>query len=136
MKKVLSLVLSFIMLFNVVSAVNVVAFASNGENSYHYQRLNQRPPKVKIKNAVEQRNGDVIVKWYSVKNTNGYQLYFAKDHAFNRNIVKLTVGTGKSSLNISRRLLKSKPNYVKIRAFKISKGKRIYGSWSCIKSIR
>lgn len=66
----------------------------------------------------------------------GYQIYWAKDKNFKNVVAKTTVsGQGKTSYT-GRNFTKENRYYVKIRAYKTVNGKKYYGSWSNVKSVK
>lgn len=144
MKKVLSIFLSFIMLFSAMTALNTSAYAAERSKNTFVSHVNKRPKKVKnkrpkkvkIKSVVENKNGDIKMIWQSVADSSGYQIFLAKDRNFKRDVVKVTVSGRKDRFCIKKKILCERPHYAKIRAFKTVKGKKVYGNWSLIKTIR
>lgn len=75
----------------------------------------------------------VTVKWGKVSSAAGYEIQYAKKSNFSDAKTK-KVGASKTSATISK-LKKGKKYYVRIRAYKITGGKKIYSTWSAKKSI-
>ena len=75
------------------------------------------------------RNCRIIKK---IKDAKGYQIRYCDNKRFQGYIQKNTTKT-KYTL---KRLEKKSTCYVKVRAYKVYKGKKIYGSWSKVKHVK
>ena len=73
----------------------------------------------------------IMVKWNkNITQTTGYQIQYATDSTFYSNENKIKIGSNKTTSKTVKNLKKNKKYYVRIRTYKIVKGKKIYSSWS------
>ena len=120
MKKIFSLLLSFVMLISIVSLVDFSAFAAS------------KLPATSITSLSAKDNG-FTVKWKKKTKITGYQIQYSTSSKFsmkNTKIVKI-----KKAKTVSKKitdLKSSKKYYVRIRTYK---GKK-YSKWSKVKSIK
>lgn len=90
-----------------------------------------KPGKAKIASVKKKGKNKCLVKLKKVKNASGYQIVYATDKSFKKNVKKIT--TKKLSCTI-KKLRKGKKYYFRARAFVKSSGKTIYGSYSSKKT--
>ncbi len=70
--------------------------------------------------------------WNKASNANGYQIWIGTTKSFS---LKMSKSTKKTTLTIKK--LQSKRKYfVKVRAYKITEGKKIYGKWSKVTKVK
>ena len=93
------------------------------------------PARAKIKKVKPSKKA-LTVKWKKVKNATGYRVQIARDKKFKK--ARKTKKVRKyPSKGLTFRKLKSKKKYfVRVQAFRIVKGKTIYGKWSAVKAVR
>ncbi len=89
-------------------------------------------PKLKTLKAAKKRV--IKVTWKKVKGVSGYQIKYASNKKFKHSLTK-SVTASKTSLKLKARYAKQR-YYVKIRAYKMVKGKKYYSKWSSIKSVK
>ena len=75
------------------------------------------------------------VKWKKAKQASGYQLQYSTSKKFMCAKVVAVKGAQKTSKTI-KKLKKGKKYYVRIRAYKVVKGKTYYSSWSKAKTAK
>lgn len=93
-----------------------------------------KPKKVTIKKVKGYKKA-LEVSYAKVSSISGYQIQVATDKKFKKN--KKTVTAKKSKTKIKINKLKSKKKYyVRIRAYKNVSGKKVYGAWSKVKTIK
>lgn len=68
--------------------------------------------------------------------TTGYQIQYATNDKFTKNSNKLLVDDNKKTSNKVKKLKSKRRYYVRIRTYKTVKGKRIYSSWSEVKTVK
>lgn len=118
MKKIFSLLLSFVMLISIVSLVDFSAFAAS------------KLPATSITSLSAKDNG-FTVKWKKKTKITGYQIQYSTSSKFsmkNTKTVKI-----KQAKKISKKitgLKSSKKYYVRVRTYKVVKKKISYSSWS------
>ena len=118
MKKIFSLLLSFVMLISIVSLVDFSAFAAS------------KLPATLITSLSAKDNG-FTVKWKKKSGITGYQIQYSTNSKFNKKNSK-TIKI-KQAKKISKKitgLKSSKKYYVRVRTYKVVKKKISYSSWS------
>ena len=117
MKKIFSLLLSFVMLISIVSLVDFSAFATS-------------MPTTTI-TSVKAQSKAFTVKWRKKSGITGYQIQYSTNSKFKKNNKKIKI---KNSKTVSKKITGLNPTqkyYVRIRTYK---GKK-YSSWSKKKCI-
>ncbi|MFQ9514862.1 MAG: leucine-rich repeat domain-containing protein [Eubacterium sp.] len=70
----------------------------------------------------------IELDWVKISGATGYQIKLSSDKNFKKNVEKVTVKKNKKRTTITVKNYKQM-NYLKIRPYKKSKGKTIYGKW-------
>ena len=98
-------------------------------------RVSIKPEKVTSLNAKNRTNGRVKLTWKRLKNVSGYQVYYSTSKT--KGYKRLATRNG-SYLNnyTTKKLTKKKRYYFKVRGYKNVNGRKVYGSYSEVKSIR
>ena len=94
-----------------------------------------KPKSAKIK-KVKAAKKAIAVKWKKVSGVKGYQVQVATDKKFKKNKKTATVKKQKTTKVTIKKLKAKKKYYVRIRTYKTVKGKKIYSSWSKVKSVK
>lgn len=118
MKKIFSLLLSFVMLISIVSLVDFSAFAAS-------------MPTTTI-TSVKAQSKAFTVKWKKKSSITGYQIQYSTNSKFKKGNKSIKI---KSAKTVSKKITKlkvAKKYYVRIRTYK---GKK-YSKWSKVKSIK
>lgn len=94
-----------------------------------------KPKAVTVKSVKKTASRKLTVKWASHKTqTTGFQIRYATTKTFKSGTYKTVTISSKSSTSKALTKLKAgKTYYVKVRAYKIVDGKKIYSSWSKVK---
>ena len=123
MKKIFSLLLSFIMLISIVSLVDFSAFAAS------------KLPATSITSLSAKDNG-FTVKWKKKTKITGYQIQYSTSSKFSmKNTKTVKIQKAKTASKKITDLKSSKKYYVRIRTYKIVKKKKSYSSWSKKKNV-
>ena len=123
MKKIFSLLLSFVMLISIVSLVDFSAFAAS------------RLPATSITSLSAKDNG-FTVKWKKKTKITGYQIQYSTSSKFSmKNTKTVKIKKAKTASKKITDLKSSKKYYVRIRTYKIVKKKKSYSSWSKKKNV-
>ena len=123
MKKIFSLLLSFIMLISIVSLVDFSAFAAS------------KLPATSITSLSAKDNG-FTVKWKKKTKITGYQIQYSTSSKFSmKNTKTVKIKKAKTASKKITDLKSSKKYYVRIRTYKIVKKKKSYSSWSKKKNV-
>ena len=110
----------------------------NGKNyygEYTYLKVTTKPNKVKISKIKSTVKKKMNIYWKKISNSTGYELQYSLKNSFkSKKSVKIK---SKKTLNKTIKNLKSnKKYYIRIRAYKQVEGKKIYGDYSRIKSMK
>lgn len=111
-------------------------YQSGGNYSFKLTSYNatKKPAKVTISSAKSTKKKTAVIKWKKIKDASGYQIQYAKSKKFSG---KKTVNVGKTTVKKTIKKISSKRRYyVRMRAYKTVAGKKKYGSWSKVKSVK
>ena len=123
MKKIFSLLLSFVMLISIVSLVDFSAFAAS------------KLPATSITSLSAKDNG-FTVKWKKKTKITGYQIQYSTSSKFSmKNTKTVKIKKAKTASKKITDLKSSKKYYVRIRTYKIVKKKKSYSSLSKKKNV-
>lgn len=92
-----------------------------------------KPAKVASVTLKSKVAGKVTVSWKKVKKVKGYQVTLSTAKRFKAGTKTYTVAASKRVKTISG-LKQGKKYYAKVRAYTVSKGKKVYGKWSTVKA--
>lgn len=88
--------------------------------------------KIKGVAAKNQKKYKVKVTWKKVSNSMGYQIQYATNKKFKKAKKK----TVKYTFVTLKKLKKKKTYFIRIRAYKMADGKKVYGKWSSVKKVK
>ena len=91
--------------------------------------------KLSVKKLVSKKKA-LVVYWNKIANVSGYQIQVATDKKFKKNKKTVTVAKQNASKKTVKKLKAKKKYFVRVRAYKIVDGKKSYGKWSKIKSVK
>ncbi len=86
--------------------------------------------------SVKAENKTIKVKWKKRANITGYQIQVATDKKFKKNAKTVVVKKQKTTTATIKKLKSKKKYYVRIRTYKNSNNRKIYSSWSKVKSTK
>ncbi|WP_454970216.1 leucine-rich repeat domain-containing protein [Eubacterium sp.] len=95
----------------------------------------EKPASVKV-NKSQAKKKALVVYWNKIANVSGYQIQVATDKKFKKNKKTITVAKQNASKKTVKKLKAKKKYFVRVRAYKIVDGKKSYGKWSNIKSVK
>ena len=78
----------------------------------------------------------VSVEWKKVSGVKGYQIQVATDKKFKKNKKTVNIKKQKTTKTTVKKLKAKKKYYVRVRTYKIVNGKKVYSSWSKVKSVK
>ncbi len=114
--------------------------ASAGKYNGSYSSTVKTATKVvkgELKSLKSSKSGTLTAAWVKISGADGYQLYLATSKKFtSKTTKKVTVKKGKTVKTTVKKLKKNKKYYVKIRGYKTVNSKKVYGSFSAVKSIK
>nr|MCR5202330.1 PT domain-containing protein [Lachnospiraceae bacterium] len=91
-----------------------------------------KPAKAKINSAKNNAKSTVLVVLKKISGANGYQLQYSLKKNFKG---KKTKNTTALKVKINK-LKKKKTYYIRVRAYKVVDGKKVYGAWSTVKRVK
>ena len=95
-----------------------------------------KPKAQSITYLKTKKSKQFTLKWKKDKTVSGYQIQYSTSKKFYKSKTK-TVTFSKKTLSKTVSKLKSKKKYyVRVRAYKTVDGKKIYGSWSKVKTVK
>ena len=95
----------------------------------------QAPKSTSIKKAKGAKSA-ISLKWKKASGVKGYQIQVATDKKFKKNKKTVTIKKQKTTKTTVKKLKAKKKYYVRIRTYKIVNGKKVYSSWSKVKSVK
>ena len=94
-----------------------------------------KPKSAKFKKVKSAKNA-ISVEWKKVSGVKGYQVQVATDKKFKKNKKTVNIKKQKTTKTTIKKLKAKKKYYVRIRTYKIVNGKKVYSSWSKVKSVK
>ena len=94
-----------------------------------------KPKSAKFK-KVKSAKKTISVEWKKVGGVKGYQVQLATDKKFKKNKKTVNIKKQKTTKTTVKKLKAKKKYYVRIRTYKIVNGKKVYSSWSKVKSVK
>ena len=94
-----------------------------------------KPKKTSIKKLSKGKK-EFTVTWAKVSGVKGYQIQYSSDKKLKKNNKSVTVTKQKTTKTTVKKLKSNKKYYVRVRTYKTVNGKKIYSSWSKVKSVK
>lgn len=94
-----------------------------------------KPKKTSIKKLSKGKK-KFTVTWAKVSGVKGYQIQYSSDKKLKKNNKSVTVTKQKTTKATVKKLKSKKKYYVRVRTYKTVNGKKIYSSWSKVKSVK
>lgn len=95
----------------------------------------EKSASVKVNKTLAKKKA-LVVYWNKIADASGYQIQIATDKKFKKNKKTITVAKQNASKKTVKKLKAKKKYFVRVRAYKIVDGKKVYGKWSKIKSVK
>ena len=95
----------------------------------------KKPKSTSIKKAKGSKKA-VALEWKKVSGVKGYQVQVATNKKFKKNKKTVNIKKQKTTKTTVKKLKAKKKYYVRVRTYKIVNGKKVYSSWSKVKSIK
>ena len=95
----------------------------------------QKSKSTKIKKVKGSKKA-IAVQWVKTKGVKGYQIQVATNKKFKKNKKTVNIKKQKTTKTTVKKLKAKKKYYVRIRTYKIVNGKKVYSSWSKVKSVK
>lgn len=94
-----------------------------------------KPKKTSIKKLSKGKK-KFTVTWAKVSGVKGYQIQYSSNKKIKKNNKSVTVTKQKTTKATVKKLKSKKKYYVRVRTYKTVNGKKIYSSWSKVKSVK
>lgn len=94
-----------------------------------------KPKKTSIKKLSKGKK-KFTVTWSKISGVKGYQIQYSTDKKFKKNNKSVTVTKQKTTKATVKNLESKKKYYVRVRTYKTVNGKKVYSSWSKVKSVK
>ncbi len=91
--------------------------------------------KLSIKKLISKKK-EFTVYWNKITDVSGYQIQVATDKKFKKNKKTFTIKKQNVSKKTVKKLKAKKKYFVRIRAYSVVNGKKVYGKWSKIQSAK
>lgn len=95
----------------------------------------KKPAAVKVNKLIANKKA-IVVYWNKVNGVDGYHIQLATDKKFKKNRKSVIVAKQNASKKTVKKLKSKKKYFVRVRTYKTVNGKKIYGKWSKIKSVK
>ena len=95
----------------------------------------KKPKSAKFK-KVKSAKKAISVEWKKVSGVKGYQVQVATDKKFKKNKKTVNIKKQKTTKTTVKKLKAKKKYYVRVRTYKIVNGKKVYSSWSKVKTVK
>ena len=106
------------------------------KNDTAAEQVSVAKPKSVSPKTVKAAKKAVSVEWKKVGGVKGYQIQVATDKKFKKNKKTVTIKKQKTTKTTVKKLKAKKKYYVRVRTYKIVNGKKVYSSWSKVKSVK
>lgn len=90
--------------------------------------------KAELKKAASPKKQQMKISWKRVKNADGYQIQYSLKKSM-KNAKNRTIRGGRKVQALLKKC-KSKKTYVRVRAYRMVDGKKVYGPYSRVKSVK
>ena len=104
------------------------------EKTSYKKVANTKPKNTSIKKLKKSKKA-IVVNWKKVSGIKGYQIQVATDKKLKKNVKTVVVKKQKTTTATIKKLKSKKKYYVRIRTYKITNNKKVYSSWSKVKSV-
>ena len=93
--------------------------------------------KVNLKSVSSPSNTKIKAAWTATSGSeNGYEIQYARDKKFKKTVAKKTITSKKTASYTGKNFTEGVTYYIRIRSYKTVDGKKKYGSWSNVKSVK
>ena len=97
--------------------------------------VTSKPKSASIK-KVKGAKKAILVTWKKVSGVNGYEIQVATNKKFKKNKKTVNIKKQKTTKTTVKKLKAKKKYYVRVRTYKIVNGKKVYSSWSKVKTVK
>jgi len=113
----------------------------NGKKVYgeysSYLKTGTKPKKVTLSKVTSPKSKQLKITWKKLSASTGYQVQYSTSSKFTAKTTKsATVSKNSTTSKTVKKLKGKKKYYARVRAYKTVNGKKIYGAWSSVKSVK
>jgi hypothetical protein len=94
------------------------------------------PKKAAVKKVKSKKKKRLTVYWKRDSKATGYQVVIAQNKKFKKGKKTATIRKNKTTSKTFKRLKSKKKYYAKVRSYKVIDGKKYYGAYSKVKSVK
>lgn len=94
------------------------------------------PKKATVKKVKSKKKKNLTVYWKRDSKATGYQVVIAQNKKFKKGKKTATIRKNKTTSKTFKRLKSKKKYYAKVRSYKVIDGKKYYGAYSKVKSVK
>ena len=106
------------------------------QNDTAAEQVSVSKPKSVNPKTVKAAKKAVSVEWKKVSGVSGYEIQVATDKKFKKNKKTVTIKKQKTTKTTVKKLKAKKKYYIRVRTYKTVNGKKVYSSWSKVKSVK
>ena len=117
-------------------AAQQTAQQQSTQNDTTTAQIEVAKPKSVSPKKVKAAKKAISVEWKKVSGVKGYQVQVATNKKFKKNKKTVTIKKQKTTKTTVKKLKAKKKYYVRVRTYKIVNGKKVYSSWSKIKTVK
>ena len=118
----------------------IKAYYSNPMDNYNLGEVGPLKTTVRITTrtlySVTPGTKQMTVKWTPSKVFTGYQIKYATDAAFTKNVKAVKITDPAKSSEVIKNMTSGKTYYVTIRSYQVFEGMTYFGEWSNVKSVK
>lgn len=114
----------------------LIIIFKNGYTGKIVKYYNIIPKKQTVSSINSSSKKKLKVTWKKDKTVSGYQVQYSTSKKFYKTKSKAVLVSKKNTSKTISNLKSGKKYYVRVRAYKTVDGKRVYGSWSSVKTVK
>lgn len=123
------------MLYKIMALVFCAALGLSFFNDVSVNAAKVKKPGKATITEVKSSDSKIIVKFKKVSKAKGYQIQWADNESFTKAQSALLKKNNKSVMTYKTVQIDPGKYFVRVRAYKVSNGKKVYGKWSSTKTI-
>ena len=123
-------------IYQPASVITVLTVTENSSDKNQSEKSGSKALK-KVKGvSLTAGRRQITVRWSRNDNADGYQIWIARNKNFTKGKKTVLIKKNKKVKKTVKKLKKNKKYYVKIRTFKKNSGKKVFGKFSKVKTVK
>ncbi|MGN1328794.1 MAG: fibronectin type III domain-containing protein [Eubacterium sp.] len=118
------------------TATVIVTFNNNNYSGSMKSSFLIIPKKATLSSVKSPKKNQIKVSWKKDTTVSGYQVQYSTSKKFYKSKTKTVTVSKKNTSKIFSKLKSNKEYYVRVRSYKTIQGKKYYGAWSSVKSVK